>query len=252
MNTANIVIMAAGHGKRMGADRPKPLVELEGKPMVQYILDAVKQSGVCEKPTIVVSSDNINLFKEIIGDSYQFAIQEKQLGTGHAVQSACPLIDKTKPTIVLNGDHPTISAEMLQNLVGQHVKYNAAVTIGVVTVPSFDDWYVAFENWGRITRNDKGRVTQIVEAKDATLEQLNICEVNPNYLCFDSGWMCNRLTKVTNDNAQEEYYLTDLIKMAVAEEQTIASSPVSPEEGVGVNTPEQLEIAKKIITEQKS
>ncbi len=244
--------MAAGHGTRMKSDRPKPLVELGGKPMVQHILDAVAASGVCDSPVVVVSIDNSNLFKETLGEHYQFAMQKEQLGTGHAVQTACPLLDKTKPTIVLNGDHPMISSEMIQRLIAKHAQYNAAVTLGVVTVPSFDNWYSAFESWGRILRNDQGRVTQIKEAKDATPEQLEIKEVNPSYFCFDSTWMCNRLTQVDNNNAQEEYYLTDLVKMAVAEGQTIASSPVTPEEGIGVNTPEHRQMAEDILHTRKS
>lgn len=243
--------MAAGHGKRMKADRPKPLVELGGKPMISHILEAVTTSGVCDKPTIVVSPDNIDLFREIIGDQ-QFAVQEKQLGTGHAVQSACPILDKDKPTIVLNGDSPMISAEMIQKLLGQHTKYNATLTLGVVTVPGFDGWYDAFKGWGRIVRDNEGRVARIVEAKDATAEQLEIKEVNPSYFCFDGQWMCNRLTKLDNNNAQEEYYLTDLMKTAVAEGQTIASSPVTPEEGVGVNTPEHRQMAEEILAKRKS
>jgi len=252
MNTTNIVIIAAGHGKRMKSDRPKPLVELGGKPMVQHILDAISASGTCNNPVVVVSADNIDLFKDAISSDCQFAVQEKQLGTGHAVQTACSLLDKTKPTIVLNGDHPMISAEMIKTLVDQHTKYEATVTLGVVTVPSFDDWYVAFKNWGRIVRSDSGKVQRIMEAKDATLEQLDIKEVNPSYFCFKSDWMCSRLAQVDNNNAQEEYYLTDLVKMAVAEGQTIASSSVTPKEGIGVNTPEHRQMAEDILNARKS
>lgn len=244
--------MAAGHGKRMGADRPKPLVEVIGKPMVQYILDAVAESRLCDTPILVVSPDNIDLFKEVVGDHYQYVLQEEQLGTGHAARMACPVIDNTKPTIVLNGDHPTISARMLRGLIDQHTKYNATVTLGVVKVPNFSDWYTPFESWGRIIRNEEGRVTQIKEAKDATLEELEICEVNPNYFCFDGAWMCDRLANVDNKNTTGEYYLTTLVKMAVAEGQTIASSQVTPEEGVGVNTPEHRDVAEKILAKRQS
>lgn len=243
--------MAAGHGKRMNSDRPKPLVEVEGKPMVQYILDAITESKLCDDPILVVSSDNIDTFKETIGESHTFAIQEEQLGTGHAVLSACGVIDKEKPTVVLNGDHPTISADMLRKLVEKHTAYNAILTLGVVTVPNFDDWYSAFSSWGRIVRNNDKKVTRIAEAKDSTPEQLEIREVNPNYMCLDSVWMCERLSHLDNHNAQKEYYLTDLVKIAVTESQIIASSPVTPEEGVGVNTPEQLIIAENVLRNRK-
>jgi len=253
MNKVNIIVIAAGHGKRMNSDRPKPLVELGEKPMIQHILDAIAGSGICDSPVVVVSPDNIHLFKETIGDNpHQFAIQQDQLGTGHATQSACSLLDMGKPTIVLNGDSPMISSEMIQKILAQHVQYEAVVTLGVVTVPSFDGWYVAFKNWGRIVRDKDGKVQQIMEAKDATQEQLEIKEVNPTYFCFNSKWMCNRLQTVSNNNAQKEYYLTDLIKMAVAENQTVASSPVTPEEGIGVNTLEHRQMAEDILNARKS
>lgn len=243
--------MAAGHGKRMNADRPKPLLEVAGKPMIQYILEAVQESGICENPIIVVSPDNIDFFKEIIGESYQFAIQEQQLGTAHAVKSACHLLDLKKPTIVLNGDHPTISANMLLRLLKEHDSKKATITLGVVTVPSYGDWYTPFESWGRIIRDTNGNIQQIIEVKDSSVDQLNIKEVNPNYFCFDTRWMCDRLPSIDNNNIAGEYYLTKFVSIAVLEGQIVTSSPITPEEGIGVNTPEHRDIAERILLGKK-
>ncbi len=239
--------MAAGHGKRMNADRPKPLVELGGKPMVQHILDAVQSSGICENPIIVVSQDNKAKFMEILGSDHVFAIQAEQLGTGHAVKCAGHLLDAEKPTIVLNGDHPMISAEMIQRLSDNHVASGAVITMGVVTVPHFDDWYNAFSGWGRVVCANDGHIERIIEAKDATPDQLEIREVNPTYFCLKTDWMIEHLERLDNDNAQEEYYLTDLVRMAVEEGEKIVSSPVTPEEGIGINTPEHREMAERIL-----
>jgi bifunctional UDP-N-acetylglucosamine pyrophosphorylase/glucosamine-1-phosphate N-acetyltransferase len=246
-NMVNIVIMAAGHGKRMNADRPKPLVALGGKPMVQYILDAVQKSGVCENPILVVSQDNKETFIEILGSGHTFAVQKEQLGTGHAVKSACHLLDRTKPTIVLNGDHPMISAEMIQQLTEDHISADAVITMGVVTVPHFDDWYSAFSAWGRVVCTNDGHIEKIIEAKDATPEQLKIRDVNPTYFCLKTDWMMEHLERLNNNNAQQEYYLTDLVRMAVEQGQKIVSSPVTPEEGIGINTPEHREMAERIL-----
>jgi bifunctional UDP-N-acetylglucosamine pyrophosphorylase/glucosamine-1-phosphate N-acetyltransferase len=250
-NNVNIVIMAAGHGKRMNADRPKPLVELGGKPMVQHILDAIQSSGICENPIIVVSEDNKERFADILGSNHTFAIQKEQLGTGHAVKSACHLLDTGKPTIVLNGDHPMISAEMIQRLAENHTSSHAVITMGVVTVPHFDDWYNAFSGWGRVVCTDDGHIESIIEAKDATSEQLEIRDVNPTYFCLKTDWMIEHLERLNNNNAQQEYYLTDLVRMAVEEGEKIVSSPVTPEEGIGINTPEHREMAERILLAKK-
>jgi len=247
-NQVNIVIMAAGHGKRMNADRPKPLVELGGKPMVQHILDAIQLSGTCDNPVVVVSEDNKEKFVDILGSRHTYAIQKEQLGTGHAVKSACYLLDIEKPTIVLNGDHPMISAEMIQRLFENYISSHAVITIGVVTVPNFDDWYSAFSGWGRIVYKSDNSIERIVEAKDATPEQLEIRDVNPTYFCLKTDWMMKHLEQLDNHNAQQEYYLTDLVRMAGEEGQKIISSPVTPEEGIGINTPEHHEMAGQILS----
>lgn len=248
MQKVQVIIMAGGQGKRMQSDIPKPLVPIQGKPMVQYTIDAIRALGLCDRPILVVAGTTQKLFQETLGNDIQYAIQENPLGTGHAVMSAQHMLDKNIPTMVLNGDHPTITASMLRRLFDAHIVQSATITMGVVTVPHFDDWYQGFASWGRVIIDPQTQtVTRIVEAKDATEQELLVRTVNPSYFCFDTSWLCENLNQLDNANAQKEYYITDLIAMAMRQGKTIASSPVTPEEGAGINTPEQKLLVEKLL-----
>lgn len=251
MDKAQIIIMAGGQGKRMQSDIPKPLVPLLDKPMIQYTLDAIRASGLCARPIVVVHPTTQQLFQETIGTDVRYAIQENPLGTGHAVMSAQSLLEKNIPTIVLNADHPTITALMLKTLYATHMNQQATITMGVVTVPHFDDWYQGFASWGRVMIDPQTHmVTRIVEAKDASEEELLVRTVNPSYFCFDTSWLCEHVQHLDNTNAQQEYYITDLIAMAMRQGNMIASSPVTPEEGAGINTPEQKQLVEQLLAQR--
>lgn len=238
----DIVILAAGKGKRMQSDKPKVLSLLHGRPLISHLLDHVKESGVTTNPVLVVGVGREEVMKEV-GDGYRFAVQVEQLGTGHAVSCAKPFLEHSNTNVlVLYGDMPYISAQTIANLARTHEESGAVLTMGTVPVPDFEEWRAGFYDFSRVVRDADGAIVRTVEKKDATEEELTIKEVNPAYFCFNSAWLWEHLRGLSNRNAQGEYYLTDLVGIAVAEGQKIASVPLDPKEAIGVNTREHLDL----------
>lgn len=248
LNNINIVILAAGHGKRMQSELPKVLVPLHGKPLMTHVLEQIKSSGITSVPVIVVGQHR-ELVIKTLGDSYKYAIQEEQLGTGHAVMSARPMLpENTKHVMVLYGDHPFISAKTIKDLMEKHLNSNSKLTMATVKLPDFLEWRsVFYNNFGRIVRGENGDISKIVEFKDTkTDKERNIKEVNPSYFCFDAEWLWENLKKINTENAQKEYYLTDLVKIAMQEKITIHSISIDPREALGVNSKQELETLEKL------
>lgn len=246
MNT-RVVILAAGKGKRMGAEVPKALVPIAGRPMIDYLVDSVIASGVDVKPVIVIGH-GAEVIREHLGERCVYAFQREQLGTGHALQSALPRLEGARHVVVLYGDHAFLSPETIRHLAETCVAADAPVTLMAVKTPDFNDWRQAFENFGRIIRGPNGEVQKIIEKKDATEEELKIKEVNPGYYCFRLDWLKENIDKLENKNAQGEFYLTDLIGLAMSQGYPIGTLLVeNPFEGIGVNTPEQLKMAEEAV-----
>ena len=246
MENIQVVILAAGKGKRMNADVPKVLVPFHDKPMVDYVVDAVSHSGIQNKPVLVVGYGKEQVM-EYLGDKAVYAVQDEQLGTGHAVRCAENMIfEQADHVLVLYGDMPNITGAMIANLARTHIDSGKNLTMATVNLPSFDSWYQSFLAFGRIVRNDEGEIEKIIEYKDANDDEKEIKEVNPAYFCFKKDWLYTNLEKVKNENAQGEYYLTDLVSLA-ANDGGIASVHISPEEALGVNTIEQLRELESII-----
>lgn len=242
-----VIILAAGHGKRMNHELPKPLVPLCGKPMIGYLLDAIADSGVCADPVIVVSPDNQELFREELGDAYHYVVQHEQLGTGHATAAAKELLEESQePIMVLYGDMPFVSKETLAAVADRARESQAMLTMATTIVPDFEDWRTAFKSFSRVIRDENNDVVRTVEMKDATPEELQIKEVNPAFMCFQSAWLWKHLEKLNNNNAQGEYYLTDLIRLATEEGNTIATVQIEPKEALGINTKEHLALCEEI------
>ncbi|OGY48369.1 MAG: hypothetical protein A3J65_01480 [Candidatus Buchananbacteria bacterium RIFCSPHIGHO2_02_FULL_45_11b] len=248
MDKIKIIILAAGAGKRMGEpELPKVLIELNGRPLINYLLAAVKKSGIDSRPVIVVGQ-KAELVKETLGPEYDYVLQAEQLGTGHAVMRAKSLLEnKAENILVLYGDQPLLNFETINNLAGVHLASGKVLTMGTVLVPDFSDWRAGFFDFGRVGRDESGKVIGIIEKKDAAPEQLAIKEVNPSYFCFQAGWLWQNLEKIKNDNQQKEYYLTDLIKIARQQGEEIATVPIEPKEAAGVNTEEQLKLIEKLM-----
>ncbi len=240
-----IIILAAGHGKRMESELPKALTPLHGKPFIEHVLNSVEESNVCDNPIIVIGQKGDQV-RETLGLSYRYAVQIEQLGTGHAVMIAEDMAHDADTIVVLYADHPLISSDTIKNIINTHKENNSILTMATVSVPDFDDWRKAFLSFGKFVRDNNGEITKIVEVKDANEDELSIKEVNPAYMCFDARWMWEHLHKLKNNNAQSEYYLTDLVSMAFEEKQKISSISINPKEALGVNTKEQLELIQNL------
>jgi bifunctional UDP-N-acetylglucosamine pyrophosphorylase/glucosamine-1-phosphate N-acetyltransferase len=178
MNT-QIIILAAGHGKRMQSELPKALTPFAGKTFIHHILSTVADSMVCEKPIIVVGPKREQIIKAL-GTNYNYVTQEEQLGTGYAVMIAEEESKKISPAdtvIVLYGDHPLISAETIKKLVKTHRELLATITMATSVVSDFHEWRSAFLSFGRIIRDSSSEIIKIVEYKDANEEEKNITEI---------------------------------------------------------------------------
>jgi bifunctional UDP-N-acetylglucosamine pyrophosphorylase / glucosamine-1-phosphate N-acetyltransferase len=246
--STRVVILAAGKGTRMGAEIPKPLVEVAGRPMIEHLLDSVHDSEIDHSPVLVVSPEGVEKFNEVCRDKRcEFVVQEEQLGTGHATLTAREAMNGTENIVVLYGDHPFISSELLASLNEMHADQGATITMLTTTVPNFKKEHTGFERWGRIIRDNVGRILEIKEAKDASEDELAIKELNPAIYAFNAEWLWEHLPEVQNKNANGEYYLTDLVAIAIEEGEEVITSPAKPFEVVGINSQEELEYAEKIF-----
>ena len=202
------IVLAAGKGTRMKSKLPKALHPICGKPMTRYIIDACKDAGVPD--CIVVVGHEADLVKQGLGDAVRYAVQEEQLGTGHACKQALTVFgDAEGDALVLPGDAPLVGAEILKRLIEQHASEKADATV-LTTV--LDD----AGHYGRVVR-DGGSVKGIVEAKDATPDQRAIREINTAIYCFKLSALREYLDRITPANVQGEYYLTDVIALMAAD-----------------------------------
>lgn len=237
------IVLAAGHGKRMGVkDLPKVLLPIDGKPMIARLLAAIERAGVGSQPVIVVGQQ-ADKVKAALGPDYLYITQPQQLGTGDAIIRCKNMLQgKSEHVLVLYGDHPLLSAVSIRKLVDTHIQVGATLTLATVKIPDFADWRSCFLHWGRILRDEQGNVTRVVEYKDATAEQKQITEVNPSFFVFRADWLWNNISRLTNDNAQHEYYLPDLVQMAMQEHESLTTIAIDPREAPGINTPQELEL----------
>jgi bifunctional UDP-N-acetylglucosamine pyrophosphorylase/glucosamine-1-phosphate N-acetyltransferase len=237
------VILAAGQGTRMGSDLPKVLHPVADRALVHWVLDACETSG-SNRNVVIVGHQAEKVREELSERSgVDFAIQAEQLGTGHAVMQAAEFFkgDTETDILVLCGDGPLIQASTIEQLVKTHRDNNAAATLATALL---DDP----SGYGRIVRDDAGAFSRIVEQKDATDEELTIREVNPSYYCFKAGALFDSLNKITNQNANGEYYLTDVLGILVESGQTVSVVDAVPAEDVlSINTPAQLQEVDDIL-----
>ena len=245
--TTRVVVLAAGHGKRMNHELPKVLVPLNGRPMISYLLDSIKKSGLDARPVIVVSQDNESKVREVAGAQCDYVIQTERLGTGHAVKTTRAVLEgKADNIIVLYGDHPLVKPGTILKLAEMHAKNSGPLSMLTIQVPDFNEWRTPFHDFGRVIRNAQGAIIKIVEKKDASENELEIKEVNPSFFAFKTDWLWTNLDKLDNNNSQKEYYLTDLVRFAMDGGYPIATVNADPLESIGVNTPEHLELAQNL------
>lgn len=241
-----IVIMAAGKGTRMKSDLPKVLHQANGRPVVDYVIE---KSQALEPETIVLivghQADKVRQATARI--PVRYALQEPQHGTGHAVMQAEPLLKKFEgEIIILSGDAPLFTTATLRELVAFHRSHQASAT---VLTAEIDDP----TGYGRIIRSDDGReVLRIVEQKDASEEEKAVTEINSGVYIFNAAELFEALHSITNNNAQGEYYLTDVFGICFRKGRKVCAFKVSdPNEIRGINTPEQLREAEELLLSGK-
>jgi bifunctional UDP-N-acetylglucosamine pyrophosphorylase/glucosamine-1-phosphate N-acetyltransferase len=230
----------------MKSDIPKPLIPVAGEPMVTRLIRSVKESGVDERPVVVVGAWSEAQFREALGDTVDFAVQVEILGTGHAVKAAKDIIGDAERAVVLYGDHPFLSASVIRGIADLQDANPGAFVMLTSTVPNFDGDFQTFVRWGRILRGADGAVKAIREAKDATPEELAITEVNPAIFAFPAQWAWDRLERLKNANASGEYYLTDLVSAAMDDGLPIVTASADPFDVIGINSPEELARAEML------
>ena len=238
------IILAAGKGTRMKSNLPKVLHKVCGKPMLEHVIDAARGAG--SEREIVVIGSGADEVKKAITD-VEFALQAEQLGTGHAVKMAKDKITDMEGTVmILCGDTPLISAELLEKFIENHEQTKATATVLTAMMPDAT-------GYGRIVRNQSGSVDKIVEHKDATEEELQIHEVNSGMYCFDVKALFDSLEKVTNDNAQGEYYLTDVLGIIRSQGLLINAFVTNAfTQILGINSRYQLATAERILRQRKN
>lgn len=238
MPATAVVILAAGQGKRMHASVPKVLHRLAGRSMLGRVIDSAKALRATSITVIYGHGGDIVRAEFADDAALTWALQSPQLGTGHAVQQALPYVSQSEVTLVLYGDVPLIKPDTLARLVYTASENTLAWLTQNVSDPT---------GLGRIVRDDQERVVAIVEDKDATAPQKTINEINTGFLACPTAWLKRWLPQLRNDNAQTEYYLTDILAMAVAEGcQVTTLQPTSEWEVAGVNTKSQLAALERI------
>ena len=239
------VILAAGKGTRMKSSLPKVLHRVGGKSMLQHVLDAAGCAGA--KKNIVVVGFGSEKVQEAVGTQAEVVVQQEQLGTGHAVRQAAPLLaGETGTVMVLCGDTPLLTGDLLKKLYDAHKEAGAKATVLTTIMPDAT-------GYGRIIRTATGTVEKIVEHKDATDEERKVREVNSGIYCFEAKELFDALAKVTCDNAQGEYYLPDVLEILQKNGEKIwAVAADDYESTLGINSRVQLAGAEKILRRRKN
>lgn len=236
------VILAAGHGKRMKSDSLKVLHPVMGIPMIHHVVAALSQAGVGRLIAIVGQQrDAVKKHLEHLGETVSYVSQEQQLGTGHALAQARPLVPDDAHLVVLCGDTPLLTAATLEKLMDHHRASGAAATLLTAE-------FETPRGYGRIIRDEAGSLERIVEEADATPAEAAVRQVNAGIYCFRAGAVFNALGQVKNDNAQGEYYLVDVVPILRRQGLRVETmTAADPDEVVGVNDRRELARAGAIL-----
>ena len=231
------IILAAGAGTRMKSSLPKVLHKLSGKPMVSLVKDSINIAGVQDIIAVVPTCHEP--FKEIFQKKVVFAVQKHPKGSGHALLQCRQKASNIENVLVINGDMPLIKPKTLSNFMKQHKSSKADLTLltGKVTDP---------RDFGRIVRNNEGKVTNVVEQSEANVAQLLINEINAGAYCFKTSWLWAALESL-KPSKSGEFFLTDLISFAASINLTIESISIDHQEIMGVNNKSDLAKAEKMI-----
>jgi bifunctional UDP-N-acetylglucosamine pyrophosphorylase/glucosamine-1-phosphate N-acetyltransferase len=236
-----VVVLAAGQGKRMGADVPKVLVEARGKPLVEHVLSALESLGADR--TVIVYGHGGDLVRDALKDrGLRFAHQPEQNGTGHAVECALPELEGfAGDVLIVCGDTPLLTGAVLGRLVADHRRSGRAMTVLSAEVPDPG-------SLGRVLRDENGGLIAIRESADASPEELAVREINTGVMVVDSSLLAGALGRLDADNAQGEFYLTDVPVLLLGDGLAVGVS-VTDDAGaaLGVNNTDELARAEELL-----
>lgn len=246
-NNKNIfaIVMAAGKGTRIGAtDKPKVMLEISGRPIIGWAIDpleALKKEGVIDRIITVVGFLG-NQVVDYLGEKSEFVWQKDQLGTAHAVQMAEKSIsNEVGYTIIVNGDHALYTKDTYKKMIDTTVEKK--LTLGFATVVCD-----RFDSYGRVVRDEAGKPTEIIEVPEATKEQKKIKEKSINLYIVDNQWLFTVLPKIKQSAVKKEYYIVDIVKMAIEEGKQVEAIVIDDEdEALGINTLEDKAETEKIL-----
>ena len=238
----SVVVLAAGQGTRMRSSLPKVLHPLAGRPMLLHVIQTAQEQS--ETTPVLVVGVGAEQVRSTVGERVRYAVQKRQLGTGHAVLQAKPLlVGESEMVLVTYADMPLLRTDTLRQLVEHHRLAAPAITMLTVIQDNA-------RGFGRVARDASGAVLAVVEEADATPEQLAICELNTGTYCFDASWLWARLEQIPL-SATGEYYLTDLIEMAATEGGSVQTLTTDdPLEVLGVNTRVHLAEAEAALRQR--
>ncbi|RKY83863.1 UDP-N-acetylglucosamine pyrophosphorylase [candidate division KSB1 bacterium] len=240
MEKLGVIILAAGHGKRMKGSIQKVLYRVNGTPMILYVVSTAEKLNP-EKIVVIIGDRKEEVKKCLKNKNVQFVVQEEQLGTGHAVLQAAPIFKEFKGKIlILAGDTPLLTENTLIRMVNY---YNENSFDAVLLSAIFEEPF----GYGRIVRSETGELKEIKEEKDASPEEKKIKEINSGNYIFNSRELFSRLHRLKNDNKQGEYYLTDMVKIFIEDGLSVGVILTDNKyEVLGVNTREQLKKVNNI------
>lgn len=235
------LILAAGKGTRMKSELAKVLHPLRGRPMLDYVVSVAREVGSLKIGVVI--GHQADLIREAYrGEEMVFILQKEQLGTGHAVLQARQAFSSFRGTvIILCGDVPLLRASTVMRMINHHRETQSTITVLTVCLEQPG-------SYGRIVRSADGQILRIVEARDATEAEKGIREINTGIYCAESPFLFDAVAEIRNENAQGEYYLTDICEIANRKGRKVTPFQVdNPEEVLGINTAEDLQRAERIL-----
>ena len=243
-NSFACIILAAGKGTRMQSPLAKVMHPILGKPMLTYPIECARQAGA-EDIVVVVGHQAEEIKKIMTNSGVRFADQHEQLGTGHAVLVTRELLrDFVGTILILCGDVPLLTIKTIEALKEYHHSERATVTV-LTTILENPQGY------GRIIKDEDQNILRIVEERDATPSEKDVKEINTGIYCVESGFLFDAINRIGNRNAQREYYLTDIIGIAVEQKETArAFVAMDSNEVMGINTQEELKKAEQLLSQR--
>lgn len=243
------IIMAAGKGTRIGAtDKPKVMLDVSGKPIIDWAirpLEQLKDEGVVDRVITVVGFLG-NQVVDYLGKRSEFVWQKEQLGTAHAVQMAeQALASEQGYTIIVNGDHALYTKKTYEKMIDTALSHNLTLGFATVVCDRFNDY-------GRVARDEGGRPAEIIEVPEATEDQAKIREKSINMYIVDNEWLFGALPKIKKSAIKKEYYIVDIVKMAIDEGEKVEAIEIDNEdEALGINTPGDRAETERILENRK-